>query len=68
MGKLVHPLYLRQFVLFHFRSSDELVNQDAPVFHVVPYITGGLQRLYHLLKTDTVPELLGKLYIVIAYL
>ncbi|WAR20571.1 YAK1-like protein, partial [Mya arenaria] len=39
-----------------WQKSDKVI-KDAPVLHLLAYASGGLRRLYHLIKTDLVPDL-----------
>ena len=43
-----------------YRGLDELINLDATDYHLIPYVTGGLGRLIHLIREDKVPDLPGK--------
>ena len=42
------------------RTCEEHTSLDSPVYHILPYVSGGLERLLHRIKTDAVPELAGK--------
>ena len=43
-----------------YRACEEHTSLDSPVYHILPYVSGGLERLLHRIKTDAVPQLAGK--------